>query len=565
VALTQHVVYLERIAQPRDSGGVTSAATNGTSGPNAGRAPQYVTSAGRAKEFFALILRILKNPVNPVHLKSMTLPEALYTGAQVRELDRRAIEAHGIPGSELMERAGAAAFAALRTRFPRARAIGVVCGPGNNGGDGYVLARLAREAGLAVFVMRVGAARTGGDAARARQKCEAAGVAVGDFALGLLVACDVVVDALFGTGLSREVEAEGRAAIEAMNVSGRPVLALDIPSGLQADSGRVLGAAVRAHATVTFIGLKAGLFTGEGRTHAGEILFDSLGVPAEVYSALTPQAYRLTETGLRGLLPRRARTAHKGEAGFVLVVGGDRGMPGAAQLAGRGALRAGAGLAILATHPVHAAAVNAACPELIAHGVRTEKDLRGLLARATVIGLGPGLGQSGWGRTLFRAALKAARPLVVDADGLNWLATKPSRRDDWILTPHPGEAARLLKMTAAGIQTDRFAAARAIAKRYGGVCVLKGSGTLIASADGEPIELCDRGNPGMASGGMGDVLTGVIAALRAQGLSPRDAACLGVWVHAAAGDDAAAQGGEIGLIASDLLAFVRARLNRIAT
>lgn len=494
------------------------------------------------------------------------LPEALYTAAQVRELDRRAIELHGIAGSELMERAGAAAFAALRARFPRARSVGVVCGPGNNGGDGYVLARLAREAGLAPVVMRVGAARTEGDAARARQKCAAAGVAVGDFAPGPLVACDVVVDALFGTGLSREVEAEGRAAIEAMNASRRPVLALDIPSGLQADTGRVLGVAVRAQATVTFIGLKAGLFTGEGRTYAGEILFDALGVPTEIYSALAPHACRLTETGLRGLLPLRARSAHKGDAGFVVIVGGDRGMPGAAQLSGRAALRAGAGLAILATHPAHAAAINAACPELIAHGVRTEKDLRGLLARATVIALGPGLGQSTWGRTLFRAALKAARPLVVDADGLNWLAAAgPSRRDDWILTPHPGEAARLLKITAAGIQADRFAAARAIAKRYGGVCVLKGSGTLIASADGEPIGLCDRGNPGMASAGMGDVLTGVIAALRAQGLSPRDAACLGVWAHAAAGDDAAAQGGEIGLIASDLLSFVRARLNRIAT
>jgi len=495
----------------------------------------------------------------------MLLPEALYTATQVREIERRARERHGIPGAELMERAGAAALGLLGALYPRARRIAVVCGPGNNGGDGYVLARLAGEQGLAPVVLGAGAPRAEGDAARARAMCAAAGIAIGEFASEHLASCDVIVDALFGTGLDREVEREGRAAIEAINAAGRPVLAIDIPSGLDSDTGRVHGAAVRAQATVTFIGLKPGLFTGAGREHCGRIFFDGLGAPPDAYGASMPCARRITEANLGGLLRRRPRDAHKGAAGHVLVLGGDQGMPGAARLASAAAYRAGAGLVTLATHPAHAACAGATFPELMVHGARSGRDLRPLLQRATVIALGPGLGQGRWGRMLFRAAHAARLPLVVDADGLNLLAQTPARRADRVLTPHPGEAARLLKKTVVEIQNDRFAAARAIAARYGGVCVLKGSGTVIA-ADGDGVfDLCDLGNPGMASGGMGDVLAGAIAGLIAQGLDVRAAARLGVWAHAGAGDDAAAAGGELGLLAGDLLSLIRARLNRIAT
>ena len=494
----------------------------------------------------------------------MTLPEALYTAAQVRELDRLAIEERKIPGAKLMQRAGAAAFDLLRARWPRARRIAVVCGQGNNGGDGYVVARLAHASGLTVLALSLGAAdKMKGDAAAARKQCKSAGVPIKNFQADLLAGHDVIVDALLGTGLEREVEDEWRAAIEAINASRLPVLAVDLPSGVNADTGRIMGAAVRASATMSFIGLKAGLFTGVGCEHAGEIFFNDLGLPPDIYSKVSFSARRLMEQSLDGLMPRRRRDMHKGDAGHVLVIGGDRGMPGAAQLAGTAAYRAGAGLVMLATHPEHAAHIAAARPELIVHGVATPEELHPLLARTDVVAAGPGLGQGEWGNALFGAALDTNLPMVADADALNLLAADPLMHADWILTPHPGEAARMLSMTTEQIQADRFAAAHELVASFGGVCVLKGAGTLIGSLYDGVVSVCDRGNPGMASAGMGDVLTGVIAGLRAQGLISPVAARLGVWLHAAAGDDAAAASGELGILASDLLPHIRNRLNRL--
>ncbi len=493
-----------------------------------------------------------------------SLPDALYRAAQVRELDRRAIEVLGVSGATLMQRAGDAAYRLLRVRWPRARKIAVVCGPGNNGGDGYVVARLALADGCAPVLLHLGDLSAAGDAAAMRKACEDAGLKSALFDAAQLRGCDVIVDALLGTGLEREVSGPWRTAIETINNAGAPVIAIDVPSGLNADTGRVMGVAVRAQATVSFIGLKPGLFTGDGPSHTGDVFFDDLDVPPAAYKDVAPAAHRITPDNLHGLLAPRARSAHKGSFGHVLIVGGDRGMPGAVHLTGEAALRAGAGLVTLATHTSHSATVNAARPELIAFGISGPADLAPLLARARVIAVGPGLQRNGWGEKLFAAALEARRPLVVDADGLYWLAQEPVRRDEWVLTPHPGEAASLLGTSSDAIQTDRFAAARAIADKFGGVCVLKGAGTVVCSAGNETFDLCDAGNPGMASAGMGDVLTGVIAALLAQGLTPRDAARLGVWLHASAGDDAAKQGGEIGLVASDLFTPLRGLVNRLA-
>lgn len=476
-------------------------------------------------------------------------------------MDRRAIEAHGVAGAELMARAGAAVFEVLRARFARAHRLVVTCGPGNNGGDGYVVARLAHESGLDVVVLALGKPPRSGDAAQMRRRAEAAGVPIRPFAAGELAKADVIVDALLGTGLQRTAEGEWRDAIDTINASRLPVLAVDVPSGLNADTGAVMGAAVRADITVSFIGLKAGPYTGDGRDHAGEVFFDDLDVPAAVYEGIAPLARRLLAEDLRRLVPPRPRNAHKGAFGHVLVVGGGPGMAGAARLCGEAALRVGAGLATLATHPDHAATVNAARPELLAYGVRDSTDLEPLFQRATVIALGPGLGKDAWARAVWRAALAAGRPLVVDADALNLLAASPISGHDWALTPHPAEAGRLLDATTESVQRDRFAAARQVTQRYGGVCVLKGAGTLIAATDA--LWLCDRGNPGLASAGTGDVLTGVVAGLRAQGLNAVDAACLGTWLHATAGDDAAAAG-EAGLIASDLYPHIRRRLHLLA-
>jgi ADP-dependent NAD(P)H-hydrate dehydratase / NAD(P)H-hydrate epimerase len=428
-----------------------------------------------------------------------------------------------------------------------------------------VLARLAKEAGLAVVLLSpTDTAGLKGDAASACAAWHKTGGTVQVLSAEHLQACDVIVDALFGTGLERPLEGAWRAAIEAINASGRPVFAIDIPSGLHADTGRVLGVAARAALTLSFIGLKAGLFTGQGREHSGLILFDDLGVPDAIFNGVTPLARRITQRNLHGLLAPRARHAHKGDAGRVLVVGGQPGMPGAVRLAGEGAYRAGAGLVVLATHPAHAASIGAARPELITYGVNDAQAIQPLLTGAHALAIGPGLGQGEWGRALWQAVLAVDKPLVVDADALNLLAAQPSSRADWVLTPHPGEAARLLGVSVAEIQADRFAAAHAIAQRYGGVCVLKGSGTLV-SLHGKPSTwLCDRGNPGLATGGSGDVLTGVIVALLAQGLTPIEAARLGVWVHASAGDRATASG-ERGIMASDLLTPVREIINDIVT
>ncbi|HRF43685.1 MAG TPA: NAD(P)H-hydrate dehydratase, partial [Candidatus Competibacteraceae bacterium] len=339
------------------------------------------------------------------------------------------------------------------------------------------------------------------------------------------------------------------------------ILALDIPSGLHADTGTVLGVAIHAAATITFIGLKVGLFTGQGPACCGKIHFAGLDAPPEIYPALHPACWRYAGEDVPGLLPLRQRSAHKGHFGHVLVIGGEQGMAGAVRMAGEAAARCGAGLTSIATRAAHAGLQAAVRPELMFQGVETPEELEPLLNRATVIAIGPGLGRTDWGRTMLQAALASDKPLVVDADGLNLLAVEPVFRENWILTPHPGEAARLLKMTPNEVEADRITAVEDLALRYGGVAVLKGAGSLIASKEEGRVALCTAGNPGMASGGMGDVLTGVIAALLAQGLPPFAAAKAGVYLHGLAGDQAAQTGGERGLLATDLLPFLHAGVN----
>ena len=488
------------------------------------------------------------------------LPHALYRAAQVRELDRAAIEVHGIPGAELMQRAGRAAYRLLREHWPNARDITVVCGVGNNGGDGYVLARHARMDGLSIRVLQLGDQdRLQGDARAMSIAYAEAGGHVDPFE-GLPQRTDVIVDAILGTGLEREVAGTWAKAICAINAHPAPVFAIDVPSGLHSDLGQILGVAVRAQATISFIGLKQGMFTGAGADCCGEIRFDALHIPAVVYSREVLSARRLDRARRCGLLGRRPRSSNKGSFGHVLVVGGAPGYSGAARLAGEGALRTGAGLVTVATHPDHAAYLNIARPELMCPGVSGPSDLEPLLERATVIAVGPGLGQGAWGQGLLGRILKSELPLVVDADALNLLAESPHTRDDWVLTPHPGEAARLLGIETKAVQADRFASVRRLQERFGGVAVLKGAGTLISGPSHKPPGVCDVGNPGMATAGTGDVLTGMIAALIAQGLGPEDAACSGVCLHAAAGD-AAAESGERGLLASDLLDNVRPLIN----
>ncbi len=490
-------------------------------------------------------------------------PDLIYSTAAVRAADRYAIEELGIPGYALMTRAAEAALAVLRAQWPLARRLLVLCGPGNNGGDGYVLARRARAAGLDVTLCAPAGPPAGGDAARAAGDWHRAGGAAVAWDAGLPALAEVVVDALLGTGLARGIGEPLAGVIDAVNAAGRPVLALDVPSGLDADTGAIHGTAVRASVTVTFVGRKPGFFLGHGFEHVGRLVCDELGVPAAAFAGREFALRRLTTRALGALLRRRPRTAHKGTNGRVLVIGGGPGMPGAALLAGTAALRAGAGLVTVATWPAHAAAIAAARPELICIAAEDPDSVTAAIATADVVAIGPGLGQSAWAARLVTAAFASARPVVVDADALNRLAAHPSRSAHWCLTPHPGEAARLLGLDAAGVQADRLAAVHGLVARYGGVAVLKGAGTLIAAGDGAPW-VCERGNPGMAVAGMGDVLTGVIAAIAAQQPDPSAAlgqsAAVGVLVHALAGD-LAARGGERGILASDVIALLPACVN----
>ncbi len=491
----------------------------------------------------------------------MSLPVFLYTSAQVRAIERTAIETFGLTGYTLMERAGAGALRCLRERWPAVRRIAVICGPGNNGGDGYVLARLARAAGCEVTVLAASAPqRLHGDALRACEDWRAAGGSVHAFTPQALEPAEVLVDALLGTGLAGAVREDLTRVIGAINASDRPVLALDVPSGLDADRGEPLGTSVRAECTVTFVALKTGLFLGEGPVLCGMVRLEALGLDALQAERPIPALERLERAELGQVLPRRARAAHKGDFGHVLVIGGGPGMPGAARLAAEAALRVGAGRVTVAVAAQNVAVVVATRPELMCVPLVGAETVQALAARCDVLAVGPGLGQDAWARVALEAALECGKPVVVDADALNLVAATPPRKPrEWILTPHPGEAARLLGRTAAAVQADRPGALAALVARYGGTVVLKGAGTLLGRSGTVPA-LCEHGNPGMAGPGMGDVLTGVIAGLLAQCRDPWRAARAGVLIHALAGD-AAACDGERGMLAGDLIEELRRCVN----
>jgi hydroxyethylthiazole kinase-like uncharacterized protein yjeF len=490
-----------------------------------------------------------------------TLPQNLYTVSGVRELDRIAIEERNIPGLELMEKAGGVAFDTLRAKWPQAQRIVVVCGTGNNGGDGYILARLARQAELDVDIIQVGdVSKLKGDAKTAASLCLAINLQIQTYEASLIESADVVVDALVGTGLDRKVGNEWQSVIHEINKLARSILSLDIPSGLHADTGEELPVAIKADATVTFIGLKQGLITAQGPSHCGELSFSDLDVPLDIYDRVSAAAQRIDLHTVKSFLPQRERNIHKGQCGHVLVVGGDYGYGGAVRMAGEAAMRVGAGLVTVATRPEHALNIPLARPELMTVAVNIANDLNVLLEKASVVVIGPGLGQSDWATRLLARVLQSRVPLVIDADALNLLAIEPCKSDQWILTPHPGEAARLLNCSAQDIQADRFAAVHALQIKYGGVCVLKGSGSLIIDAN-QTISVSSTGNPGMATGGMGDVLTGVIGGLLAQGIALADAARVGVCLHGAAADEAASLG-ERGMLAGDLMPVLRTMANR---
>ena len=507
------------------------------------------------------------------------IPHALYRAEQVRALDRLVQEQLGVSEFGLMQRAGAAALACLRERWPGARRLLIFIGPGNNGGDGLVIAALAAKLGLKVRIVSLSAPdQLTGAAADARNMAGGLQLAMEsfrEFMDGPEPDCDLIVDAIFGIGLRRAAEGEQRAAIEWINASSLPVLAVDLPSGLGADTGAAFGAVVRADLTITFIGMKRGLLTHEGPEYSGELVFAELDAPEEIFrhsTAPRAEVERIDVHSTAGFLPRRRRASHKGSNGHVLLLGGDSGMGGAILLAAEAALRSGAGLVSVVTRSCHRPAVLARRPEIMVTGTEDHRvDLPTLFDRATNIVIGPGLARGEWSRNLLRTALAAQSsrdiPMVLDADALGLLASEAGDgvwepRDDQVLTPHPGEAAVLLGSSVAAVQRDRFAAVAELQRRFGGHCLLKGAGSLICGP-GRParFQLCSEGNPGMGSAGMGDVLSGIIAGLHAQGLPLGESLRCAVCVHGEAADLAAAEAGERGLIATDLLPCIRRLVN----
>ncbi len=483
------------------------------------------------------------------------IPTQLYSAQQARDIDRMAQQLYSISGFVLMTKAAEAGFKAIQSHYPTAKKLAVICGAGNNAGDGYLIAAIALRAGYHVLLVSlVDTDKLKGDAAEALQSYLDAGGAVSkDFQL--INNMDLIIDALLGTGLDRAVTGEYATAIEYINQLSIPVLAVDIPSGLNADTGNKMGCAIKAALTVTFIILKKGLFTGVAADYCGTLLFADLDIPEAIIQSAVSDTSLITTPKLT----QRNASAHKGDFGHLLVVGGDYGFAGAVHLAADAALGSGSGLVSIATRQAHARQVHLYRPELMGHALECVSDITELLKQATVLVLGPGLAQREWGETIWSALILLDVPRVIDADALNLLAKAPRYSENWVLTPHPGEAARLLQCSTADILCDRYAAVRSLQKKYGGVCVLKGAGSLVCA--GDQVYVNTTGNPGMATGGMGDVLSGLIGSLLAQQYSLLAAAQFGVYLHGLAADKAVASKGQRGLRAGDVVHYLTEVVN----
>ena len=485
----------------------------------------------------------------------------IYTTPAIRKLEERAAPASGT----LMERAGAAAAEYARSLCgDTAKRVLVVAGPGNNGGDAFEVAAHLKRWFFRVSVVFSGErAKLPKDAQAALAQWEAVGGTLekdipGDTRF------DLAVDGLFGIGLTRPLAGAHAALVGKLNALGTAILALDIPSGINADTGAVMGCAVRASHTLTFIAHKPGLLTLDGPDHCGELKLDTLGLDSA--RLLEPEGTLLDRDALAGAIRPRAKNFHKGQAGSVGVLGGAAGMVGAAVIAGRAALKCGAGRVYLGLLTPRPPCVDTTQPELMLRkpAAVLEKEL------VNVLVAGPGMGKADSARKLLAAALAVPVPIVLDADALNMIAASRAlaallakRKAAAILTPHPAEAARLLRATTDGVQADRVASARAIAQRYRSLVVLKGNGSVIAAPDGK-FWINPSGNPGMASAGMGDALSGMIAALIAQGAVPLQALLAGVYLHGAAADALVAAGsGPRGITASEVIDSARALINAV--
>ncbi|MDZ7262482.1 MAG: NAD(P)H-hydrate dehydratase, partial [candidate division KSB1 bacterium] len=492
----------------------------------------------------------------------------------------------GIPGIGLMENSVLQVVAAIKEYLGEVagKRILIFCGRGNNGGDGYVVARHLYNQGARVEVYLAGQKdKVKGDALTNLKILEAMGLPVQEIAtsdqLTMTPGADLVVDALLGTGVVGPVTGFLAEVIEFINHYGAPVIAIDLPSGMETDTGEVKGAGVSAICTVTMGHLKRGLLFSPGRDRAGKVVVADISIPWAVTKESKANTYFVEGHDVRTLLPRRASDAYKNQCGTVLVIAGSVGLTGAATLTATSVLRAGAGMAILGApeslNPILAGKLTEVMtrplPETEARTIslRAQKDIEGLLDWADVLAVGPGLGTHEETRQLVEWIVREInKPMVIDADGLNALAGKgdliKSAKGSLILTPHPGELSRLLGVPIKDILKNRIELVRETAKNWRATLVLKGAPTITGDPNGQ-VYINSSGNAGMATAGSGDVLTGIIAGLLAQGMAPKDAALAGVFVHGAAGDLAQKKLGEKGLIAGDIAQYLPQALKSIET
>lgn len=505
----------------------------------------------------------------------------IVTASQMQELDRRTIHEAGVSGKVLMERAGNGVVTALEQTFgsTRGKTVTIFCGKGNNGGDGFVVARLLRRKQCKVHVCLLASLRDlKGDAKTMYQRFSKLTGTPKVLAnpseekmLQLIRKSDLLIDALLGTGISSPVKGQYRTVIEAINTSNLPTIAVDIPSGINTDTGAIMGSAVHGRLTATFGVPKLGLYLGQAIDHVGEIHFVDIGIPHTYLDDMKVSVELMTQSSIRNLLPERKPSSHKGTFGHAGIIAGSPGKTGAASLAAQAALRVGTGLVTVATPESANVSLEAKTLEVMTMPLPETHEhtlslasfpfLKEFAQARDAIGVGPGLTTQNETVQLIHTLLPDLdRPCVIDADALNALAGHTALlrtfRSTPILTPHPGEMARLLENTSAkDINVDRLNIAKNFARAFSCVLVLKGARTIVAGPDGQTA-ICPTGNPGMASAGMGDVLTGMIAGLLAQGLSPWDAARTGAFLHGLAGDLAAQNLGQAGLIARDLLTCI---------
>jgi hydroxyethylthiazole kinase-like uncharacterized protein yjeF len=485
-------------------------------------------------------------------------PNLAYSIENTRLLDKLAIEDLKISGFKLMDRAAAAAFKAVKQHWPDAKSVAVFCGAGNNGGDAYLLAKLCLQEGMQVSVFTIG----GKCKTEVAQKAQTEWLSVGDAPKEFnqeIITADLIIDGILGTGLKSKVDKAYTKVIDAINSVNKPILSLDIPSGLDGDTGVSLGPTVKASATITFITIKTGLIQNEGYNHTGKLLFDNLGVPAEVYSKVAASLKCISYESLKPIFPNRKQNCHKGTNGHVCVIGGGSlGFSGAVCLASEAALRSGSGVVSCIIPECSLPLMSRLPAEVMCHAAESADDVSDVLEKIQVIVFGPGLGQSTWSKKIFSKMLTMPHNRIIDADGLNLLAKTPKYCDTWILTPHPREAARLLNISVEEVQADRISSVKQIQSKYGGTIVLKGAGTLIATKD--DVVIFPKAVPSLATAGTGDVLSGIIGALLAQGVSTTQAAYIGVVVHSSAGMLEQSLGA-LGMLASDLFLHIRSLLN----